>query len=70
MPLDRYSKAVLTVIAISLSVIAWRGFVAPTPARAFGGEGCGASRRDPCYIELVPNVLNPFEVEVKNWPDK
>ena len=38
---DRYLKLILTVIAIRLSVIAFRPFFAPTTAGAAGFEGCG-----------------------------
>ena len=48
---DPYMKAVLTVIAIALSVIAVR-MSFTDPAQAFGEE-CGG-RSTPCYIVSLP----------------
>ena len=47
---DRYLKLILTVIAIVLSVIAFRPFFAPTTAGAAGFEGCGQDSAHPCYV--------------------
>jgi hypothetical protein len=49
MPTDRYTKFILTVIAISLAVIALRLILAPTAA---GAEltGCGLDSAHPCYV--------------------
>jgi hypothetical protein len=49
MPTDRYTKFILTLIAISLTVIALRPYFAPTPAAA-DMNGCGHDARNPCYI--------------------
>jgi len=50
MGVDRYTKFILTVIAISLSVIALRPFFAPASAGAQDMGGCGHEPRTPCYI--------------------
>jgi hypothetical protein len=66
MTTDRYTKTVLTVIAIALSVIALRMSFSDS-ARAMG-DGCG-DRINPCYIEyraLAPST--GLRVEVTNWP--
>lgn len=47
MPPDLYMRIVLTVIAVSLSIIAFRGTL-PGPAIAYG-EPCGA-KYNPCYV--------------------
>jgi len=54
---DIYSKAVLTVIAVALGVIAWNQMF--SPARA--ASDCGSAEYDPCYV-YVANV-----VEVKTY---
>ncbi len=50
MSTDRYMKLILTVIAISLTMIAFRPFFAPTVAGAAGYEGCGLDAAHPCYV--------------------
>ena len=45
--IDRYTKAVLTVIAVSLMVIATQGVVRPAQAQV---EGCGISSMEACYV--------------------
>ncbi len=50
MSIDRYTKLILTIIAISLSVIALRPFFAPNPAGAADLSGCGHDPRNPCYV--------------------
>ncbi len=49
MQTDRYLKFILTVIAISLSVIALRPFFSPTVAGA-ADMSCGLDSRHPCYV--------------------
>jgi hypothetical protein len=43
---DHYTKAVLTVIAIALVVIAARGFVPQAGAQ----DGCGSDSMSACYV--------------------
>ena len=66
MQIDLYTKAVLTVIAVSLAVLAVRGGI--EPARALG-DGCG-SRYHPCYVTLDStldvNVVN--RVQIDDYP--
>jgi hypothetical protein len=48
---DRYTKAVLTIIALALTGLL---AVQMTPAaHAQIGGGCGDSRVRPCYVEIV-----------------
>jgi hypothetical protein len=47
MPTDSYTKFILTIIAISLTVIALRPLFAPTLAVA-ETNGCGLDARHPC----------------------
>jgi hypothetical protein len=49
MPTDRYTKIILTVIAISLTVIALRPFLSPDSAHA-DMKGCGLDASHPCYV--------------------
>ena len=58
MTIDRYSKTLLTLIALALIAIAMRGFT-PAPAVAQFGVSCGA-RDNPCYIDTVFG----FEIEL------
>jgi hypothetical protein len=77
-PIDRYTKFVLTLIALALIVIAARSFSVPAPARAADpGQECGSDPQHPCYIAgLGPSgtvaVVNgqglPFKVLVANAP--
>jgi hypothetical protein len=76
MPTDRYTKFILTIIAISLTVIALRPLFSPSPAGA-QMNGCGLDAQSPCYIAgwgpqgTVP-IANigryPLKVVVKNPP--
>ena len=56
---DLYTKAVLTVIAVALSVIAIR-FAVPS---ASAGLECGVSINMPCYVSAG---TSPFQVIVKS----
>jgi hypothetical protein len=58
--IDRYTKTVLTVIAVSLTVIAGQGLI--RPAQAQMGD-CG-SVRSPCYVNNLPGM--PLDVLVYN----
>ncbi len=58
MNIDRYTKTLLTLIALALITIAMRGF-APAPAVAQFGVSCGA-RDNPCFID----TRFGFEVEL------
>ena len=49
--MDAYTKIVLTVIAVSLAVLAGREI--PRPASAQIGQDCGHVIYRPCYIELT-----------------
>lgn len=60
--MDNYLKAVLTVIALALAVIAFR---MPTPTAYALGDGCG-SLREPCYIETTHST--GLNVWVQNPP--
>jgi hypothetical protein len=61
---DIYTKSVLTVIAVSLAVLAIQG-VLPTAAQAQLGSGCGAFY-DPCTVEISGTVDVSGSVEVSN----
>lgn len=49
MRIDPYTKFILTIIAISLTVIALRPFFSPGLAHA-QMNGCGLDPHHPCYI--------------------
>lgn len=55
MHVDLYTKSVLTVIAVALSVIAFRGPFAPTPAGAQGAD-CGGTKFTACYIKGIVEI--------------
>ena len=57
--IDTYSKVVLTVIAVALSVIALRPMV--QNASALGGT-CGTVIAEPCYVS---EGLLPLKVIIK-----
>jgi len=58
MPADLYTKAVLTIIAGALVVIAWQGWLRPATAQ---GSGCGGSPFSACYVKLPTGaVLDVF----------
>lgn len=49
MPADRYTRFTLTIISLSLSIIALRPLLSPDTAGA-QVNGCGADPHHPCYI--------------------
>jgi len=49
--MDKYTKTVLTVIALALVLIATQYTITPAKAR---GEDCGWNQYNPCYVKLVP----------------
>ena len=67
MPTDLYTKAVLTLIAGALVVIAWQGTVRPANAQL--GLGCGSSQSLPCYV-APSSMLGSLPVSVTNWPPR
>lgn len=58
--IDKYTKFVLTIIAIALSVIAAK-YLAPTDAVAKGSD-CGSINR-PCYIDFGGSGGLPVRIE-------
>jgi hypothetical protein len=58
---DAYTKLVLTVIAVALSVIAFRISI-PTATAQFGElSGCGRLITSPCYVQEA----SPLKVTVR-----
>ena len=66
MPTDRYTKMVLTIIAIALSLIAVRVTFSETAKAEF--DGCGRSPVSPCYSYRALIGSGGLPVEVRNWP--
>jgi len=60
---DRYTKIVLTVIAVALSAIAIEGSVGSAHAQM---ESCGSTSISPCFVDNVSQLGLP--VHVMNWP--
>ena len=56
MIIDRYTKIILTVIAISLSVIAFSNVNQTVIAPAMANSDCGDTSWNPCYVEVVNEV--------------
>ena len=54
---DRYTKTVLTIIAVALTVLAIH-HVIPT-ATAVGAAQCGTYQENPCWVRLY----SPLEVD-------
>jgi hypothetical protein len=50
--IDDHTKAILTMIAASLLILAIQQVVKPASAQ-IGGQ-CGYSRDVPCYITIIP----------------
>lgn len=68
MHVDLYTKSVLTVIAVALSVIAFRGPYALTPVVAQGTD-CGGTRMTACHVKGVIEIdagMFSVPVYVKN----
>ena len=57
--IDRYTKSILTVIAVSLMALVMQNF--SPMARAQSGESCGTGR-NPCYVTSLPKL--PVYVQV------
>ena len=51
---DQYTKVVLTIIALALTILAVRPWIEPEPAVA-QGERCG-SLTNPCYVTTSPSA--------------
>ncbi len=64
--MDRYTKAVLTVIAVALSVIAFR-MVGTETANA-QANACGESAGRPCYVVATNKFDDRMTVRIDNWP--
>lgn len=47
--MDKYTRVVLTVIAVSLVAIAIQNTITPAKARS----SCGEESYNPCYVKLV-----------------
>ncbi len=56
--MDGYTKCVLTVIAVALAVIAFRGSVFKADAQSV----CGLSASSPCYVTGDVRVTNSVVV--------
>jgi hypothetical protein len=52
--MDRYTKTMLTVIAVSLFALAIEHAAAPAQAQP---TVCGRASNEPCYIEVTNPVL-------------
>ena len=50
--MDRYTKGVLTVIAIALCVLVVQNAIPDAAATLFGQDGCGQYRHQPCYLDV------------------
>jgi len=61
--IDRYTKIVLTVIAVSLVAVLVQNQL--KPAHAFSDGSCGSSI-DPCYVTI--GYGRSLNVWVENWP--
>ena len=69
---DRYTKSVLTVIAVALMLIAAQ--LGIPMATAQFGDGCGDSRGNPCWVKGSVDVSGyvgidgAVEVQTSTWP--
>jgi hypothetical protein len=73
--MDRYTKGVLTVIAVALSAIAFR--MVGTDAATAQSSSCGETSTRACYVvatnkfddDLTVRISNfPSTVRIDNWP--
>lgn len=62
---DNYTKSILTIIAIALSVIAIRGPLGASSASALG-EGCGDQKWNPCYVTGSVSIDGTVDVNTNN----
>lgn len=62
--IDRYTKFVLTIIAMGIVALVTQNTI--TPVHAQLGGGCGDSKTKPCYI--APTSRYGMGVWVENWP--
>jgi hypothetical protein len=58
---DLYTKTIMTLIAVALSVIAWKLPSVNTAAAQFGSSGCGTAG-SPCYVTNSGGI--PLNVRV------
>jgi hypothetical protein len=72
--IDRYTKLLLTVIAVSLATIAVRGPIAGQAVAQPFGSDCGGTEFRPCHIRIshpatkfLPGA-GDVRVEITNWP--
>ena len=74
MSADRYTRIMLTIIAMSLTIIALRPFFSPVLAGA-RTNGCGLDAHHPCYVSgwgpegtipIANSVHSPLKVLVAN----
>ena len=56
MIIDRYTKIVLTVIAVSLAVIALSNVNGTIIESALASSNCGDYDFRPCYVEVINTV--------------
>lgn len=61
--IDRYTKAVLTIIAAALVALVIQGML-PT-ANAQLGRGCGESTIEACYVRTGDGLMDALKVTVR-----
>ena len=66
---DRYTKIVLTVIAVALSAIAVQGVVGPANAQM---SGCGLAANNPCHVtlDILPGRLADEQENAPGFSDQ